>query len=94
MCSKREIIVTCILYLILSFFSFCFENIKTFKYCLLYVVVMSDDNELIRQTIRIHPSTKKRLHLLLKSGKYVTESELIRHALNLGIDILEKKNNE
>lgn len=52
---------------------------------------MSDDNELIRQTIRIHPMAKKRLQILLKTNKYITESELIRRALNVGLDKLEKE---
>jgi len=44
-----------------------------------------------RQTIRIHPITKQRLFNLIKTGEYVNESDLIRRALNIGLDKLEEE---
>ena len=52
-----------------------------------------DENELVRKTIRIMPLTDKRLVVLMGTGKFVTESELIRKALEIGLDALEKKHN-
>ena len=60
----------------------------------MYAYIMSqemDENDLIRQTIRIHPYAKHRLIKLMKLGRWVTESELIREALNLGLDTIEER---
>ena len=52
---------------------------------------MVDDEDLVRQTIRLHPNTKRRLFNLMQKANFVTESELIRQALEKGLDVLEKK---
>lgn len=58
----------------------------------MYVGIMSDnEDEMIRQTIRIHPFTKHRLLKLMKLGRWVNESELMRQALNIGLDKIEEK---
>jgi len=56
----------------------------------MYVVIMSQ-KKLHRQTIRIPQLLKQRLTKILRSGEYANESELIRRALNIGLNILEKK---
>jgi len=53
---------------------------------LLYVLVMS-----IRKTIRITKQAEDRIKKLVKTGKYLTQIEVIRIALNKGLDILEKE---
>lgn len=50
---------------------------------------MPNKKKMHRQTLRIHPITKKRLLVLLKTGEYVNESDLLRRALNIGLDKLE-----
>ena len=57
----------------------------------MYVGIMSNNKKMHRQTIRIHPLTKKRLFNLLKTGEYVNESELIRRALYIGLYNLDVK---
>lgn len=55
----------------------------------MYVSIMSNNKKMHRQTIRIHPKIKQRLFDLLKTGEYVNESDLIRRALNIGLNELE-----
>jgi len=50
---------------------------------------MSNNKKMHRQTLRIHPKIKQRLFNLIKTGEYVNESDLIRRALNIGLDKLE-----
>lgn len=50
--------------------------------------------EAVRKLIRIHIQTQKRLHNLMQLGQWINETELIREALNIGIDNLEKKKYE
>ena len=45
----------------------------------------------IRKTIRITKQAEDRIKKLVKTGKYLTQIEVIRIALNKGLDILEKE---
>jgi hypothetical protein len=45
--------------------------------------------DMFRKTIRINPKTNKRLSETLKLGRWVNETELIRQALNIGLDKIE-----
>jgi len=55
---------------------------------------MSKDDEMIRKTLRINPHTNNRLAQVIKLGRWVNESELIRQALNMGLDEIIKENKE
>jgi len=43
-----------------------------------------------RKTLRISPRHKKQLQKLMKTGKWLHEAGLIRQALSIGLDQLEK----
>jgi hypothetical protein len=45
--------------------------------------------ELIRKTIRINKVQQSQIKKVLELAHYITEQELIRHALNLGLDMIE-----
>lgn len=47
-------------------------------------------NKMHRQTIRIHPIMKQRLDILIEKGHGVNKAELIRRALYIGLNELEK----
>lgn len=44
-----------------------------------------------RKTIRITDKTEKRILKLVKDGHYITQIEVIRIALNKGLDVLERQ---
>lgn len=46
--------------------------------------------DLIRKTVRLQPIIIKRIKALLNKGKFVTESEVIRRALEIGLSKIEK----
>lgn len=46
----------------------------------------------VRKTIRITKETEDRIKKLMKSGYYMTQIEVIRIALNKGLEILENTN--
>lgn len=46
---------------------------------------------LIRKSIRIQKSTQDQLNQLMKTGEWVMESELLRKALNIGVNELRIK---
>jgi len=43
----------------------------------------------MRKTIRISKPQDKRIKKLVKSGEFVTESEVIRLAITLGLNLIE-----
>ena len=45
----------------------------------------------VKKTYDISPITSKRIEILLNLGHYVTEIELVRRALNIGLDQIEKE---
>ena len=47
-------------------------------------------NEMTRKTIRIPKKTQERMKDLMKLGIWVTESELIRRALEKGVTEIER----
>jgi len=49
------------------------------------------ENISIKKTIYLNNIQIKRLQILLNLGYYVTEAELIRTALNIGLDKIEKE---
>jgi len=51
---------------------------------------MSNEN-VHRQTIRIKRKTKERIKALVKLGEYITEAEVIRTALEVGLNELESR---
>jgi Arc/MetJ-type ribon-helix-helix transcriptional regulator len=56
----------------------------------MYVSCMSI-NKNIKKTIYLNKIQCKRLDIIVNLGYYATESELIRMALNIGLDSIEKK---
>lgn len=59
----------------------------------MYVGSMSDNGneELVRKTIRYPKSLSNRIFMVMQNKHFITESEVIRRALNIGITTLEKK---
>lgn len=45
----------------------------------------------MKKTYDISPITSKRIEILLNLGHYVTEIELVRRALNIGLNQIEKE---
>jgi len=52
---------------------------------------MSENNnfEQVRKTIRIPKSLDIRIQVIMGKGEFITESELIRHSINIGLDKIE-----
>ena len=51
---------------------------------------MSDDG-VSRKTMRLPPQLQERLITLFELEKWISEAELVREALTLGIEVLERK---
>lgn len=49
---------------------------------------MTNDDE-FRKTLRLTKYQDEKLKRILKAGKHLTEAELIRQALNIGLDVIE-----
>lgn len=49
-------------------------------------------NEIHRQTIRIKKTTSQRIKALVETGEYLTEAEIIRKCLEIGLNEIENSN--